>query len=750
MAKAYAHTKPGVPQDQWHPLEEHLRSVAKTAARFASSFNAETLASYAGLWHDLGKFAPDWQQFLCAAGQDASVLGEDTPAEHRLQRQRGPDHSTAGAVHASRSHGKTWHARALGLVIASHHGGLPDAADFDRRIVDESKLERYLTAVEHAGSDILECDPALTLPEFFRSDGAKEQQMRRYEFFVRMLFSALVDADFLNTEAFVDAEEHSAERSGWPRLSAYVAPLRAYLALLQKNTTASATVRQSREDVLRWCLDAAEHAPGVFTLTVPTGGGKTLASLAFALSHAVAHDLDRVIIALPFLSILDQTAAVLQRIFEPALGRRVLVEHHSNVTPEKDTLRNRLAAENWDAPLVITTQVQLFESLFARRTSACRKLHNLSNSVIVLDEVQTLPVGLLAPILDSLQELRKHYGTSLLLTTATQPALHTRSFGMAHFYGFDPAPREIVPANRMAPLFESLRRVDVSWPIGDRTTTWSDLALDVARYEQALAIVHRRADAAELWQLVNSLAPGALHLSALMCPAHRREVLERIRGRLGSGDACRVVSTQLVEAGVDVDFPVVFRAMAGLESLAQSAGRCNREGKLDRGLFRVFRAATPPVGSLKHHKEIAETMLRGDPDLDLFAPTTFRSYFDRLYSERDRDVHGVQVSRQALNFEQTAIKFQMIDAVTTPVFIPYDSTANAAIEELRIVGPSRHRFRVLQNYAVSVYPDALRKLQQSGSIELVEESAWVLTSPTRYDPDMGLLVEADDSAKFVI
>lgn len=748
--RIYAHTKAGASSEEWHLLVEHLQSVADRAAQYAAPFGASRLGYYSGLWHDLGKFAPDWQQFLRDAGEDASELGEDTPVDRRVERKRGPDHSTAGAVHAARMFGKTWHGRALSLVIASHHAGLPDPDSLDRRLLDDAKVARYAMAVDQAPLDLLGLEQSAALPDFFVSADPKQKQMRRYELFVRMLFSALVDADFLDTEAFMDTTGRQAARSGWPQIAAYANPLREYLDRLREHSTSSQRVRNARNEVLQWSLDASHDSPGAFTLTVPTGGGKTLAALAFAIDHAVAHGLDRVIVALPFLSILDQTASVLRGVFEPALGERVLVEHHSNLTLEKDTQRNKLAAENWDAPLVVTTQVQLFESLFARRTSACRKLHSLANSVVILDEVQTLPVGLVDPILDVLQELRRNYRTTLLLTTATQPSLQSRPLGASRFQGIDPAPKEIVPADRIESLFDSLRRVDVSWPADGPPKAWNELADEVAAHERVLTIVHRRADAAELWRLLNERVPGTIHLSALMCPAHRRRVLDQVRRQLQSNAVCRVVSTQLVEAGVDVDFPVVFRAMAGLESLAQSAGRCNREGKLERGLFNVFHAPTQPVGSLKHHKELAETMLRANPDLDLFAPGTFRSYFDRLYAERDRDVHGVQVSRQSLRFEETGDRFHMIDSSTTPVFVPYDREAMAAITTLRIAGPSRERLRFLQSYAVNVYPDALRRMQERGSVELIADAAWALISLSGYDPDLGLLVEGEDSSKFVI
>lgn len=743
-AACYAHSKRELPVGDWHRLEDHLRGAATRAAESAAKFGCRELGWYAGLWHDLGKYAGDWQDFLRSAGEDASTLGEETPQDSRKQRRRGPDHSTAGAIHAQEIVTNKLLARALSFAIASHHGGLPDRSDLERRLLDPQKRERYGWTMQPALPEITAAGTQPEFPPWFVSKGTPEEQQRRFEMLVRMLFSALVDGDYLDTERFMESDgERSGGREGWARLSRYEAPLHDALAGIGRRSTAPSHVRNARSDVLRWCLEAGAGKRGVYTLTVPTGGGKTLASLAFALRHAGAHALDRVVIALPFLSILDQTADALREIFGPHFGERALVEHHSTIVPPRDTQRNLLATENWNAPLIVTTQVQLFQSLFARRPRQCRKLHNLANSIIVLDEVQTLPVGLLDPILEVLQELSTSYGATLLLTTATQPALHSRMLGVKRFRGLTPAPSEIVPQGEIERLFATLRRVDVRWPDSKEPVAWSDLAGAIAEERQVLAIVHRRADAAELWNAVHARTAEVMHLSALMCPAHRRVVLAVIRQRLRGGDECRVVSTQLVEAGVDVDFPVVYRAMAGLESLAQSAGRCNREGRLAAGSFRVFRAPTEPVGSLRHHKQIAEVMLAADPELDLCAPSTFRSYFDQLYGERSRDEKNVQTARQLLQFEQTADRFRMIEDDATPVFVPFDSAAEEVIATFRAIGPSAGGFRALQPYGVSVYPDGLRKLQERGAVELLHDSVYVLTSPADYDPILGLRIDRE-------
>lgn len=720
------------------------------------------MAFLAGLWHDLGKYALDWQAFLVETGSEAPVLGEDTPESFGEPhgRRRGPDHSSAGAIHALRRFGEKGSAAFAGLAlrfaIAAHHAGLADRQDLKTRLDNPEKGARYEKAVLPAPQEILEPGIAPTLPSFLRtrasSEGKKSRLWRRFEAFVRMTFSALVDADFLDTEAFVEsnggASTRPVQRRAWKPLAEYVPVLDASFGLFDAAEPTS--VNRARRKVREWCYEAAERPRGVYTLTVPTGGGKTLSSLAFALHHAQVHGQERVIVALPFLSILDQTADVYRDIFEKVLGPS-LVEHHSNVTPERDTMANRLASENWDAPLIVTTQVQLFESLFSNRSRHCRKLHNLANSVIILDEAQTLPVEFLAPTLDQLQELRENYGTTLVLTTATQPALHSRDLGSVRFEGLNPEPVEIVAEEEKNSLFETLRRVATEWPVGSDPVEWAALARQIVEGEQVLAIVHKRQDARDLWQACEALVPGEqIHLSALMCPAHRREVLARIRALLPSGSRCRVISTQLVEAGVDVDFPIVYRAMAGLESLAQSAGRCNREGRQPQpGRFVIFNAVTEPPNVLKLHRDIAAVMLQSEPELDLALPLTFRRYFDQLYATRNLDVRGIQPLRSGLRFAEVAASFRMMDDAGETIFVPYGDAGRRAVRDARYGGISVSALRGLQPFGVSVYPDGFLKLRNQGALELIHESVWILVSNLNYDANLGLTFEANSSGLIV-
>ncbi len=655
-------------------------------------------------------------------------------------------------------------AQLIALAIAGHHAGLANWQDLKSRLSRPDLRERIGAALGVAPTEVLTPRTgAPNFPSWFKAlAGAardrvdRESPKRAFEVLVRMTYSALVDADFLDTESFLgrgDPAGASEARTGWSTLGCYERLLTEHLDSL--SSLAETPVVHQRRRILAWCRSAASGPRGAYSLTVPTGGGKTLSALAFSLRHALTNGHDRIVYALPFLSILDQTADVFRDVFGSVLGERVLVEDHSAIAPEADTDANRRASENWDAPLVVTTQVQLFESLFSNRSSACRKLHNLANAVIVLDEVQSLPSGLLDPILETLQDLRAHYGTSLLLMTATQPSLHRRAIGgnREPKPWLDPAPTDIVPAAELPGLFSALERVAVEWPTGDTPVEWSDLADRIVEHEQVLAIVHRRQDARALWNEVDSRVPsvGTVHLSALMCPVHRRAVLREIQGRLRRGEPCRVVSTQLVEAGVDVDFPVVFRAMAGLEALAQSAGRCNREGRLPgRGRFVVYNAPTQPPGLLRHHADIARLMRTNSPHLSLTSPATFSEYFDRLYANASTDSKGIQALRQELKLAETAATFRMIDEVTTTVFVPWGDEGRRAIDALRFAGPSRQRFRAIQPFGVAVYPEAFLKHRALGLVEELHDSVWCLVSDRSYHPVFGLDLEPEEFQAIVV
>ncbi|MDP3612016.1 MAG: CRISPR-associated endonuclease Cas3'', partial [Rubrivivax sp.] len=562
---------------------DHLNAVASTAGTSAQGWGADW-ARIAGLWHDLGKFRPGFQQYI--------RLVNDAHIEGKLPASSDKTHSAAGALHALRLFEQTYGragalvARPIAYVIAGHHTGLADwTAGLDTRLLgtgaqaSETEYAQALSACHAVAPELL----ALPADFEFRAacsaiPGVQEGNPLAWSLWVRMLFSALVDADFLDTEAFMNAKR-SVQRQGCQPLGWYQQQLDNHLAKKAATVAISGRsddpVMHARAEVLKLCCNKATAPPGVFTLTVPTGGGKTLSSLAFALRHAVHHGKQRVISAIPYPSIIEQTSDVFGQIFGPD----AVVEHHSQAEGDErdDTARSRLACENWDAPLIVTTNVQLFESLFAARTSRCRKLHRLAGSVIVLDEAQLLPPDFLQPILDTLNVLVSHYGVTLLLCTATQPALgDMQRFDRRQDLRGLPQPTAII--DNEAALFTQLKRVHIEWPDDlQAVQPTPELAQRIAVHECVLTIVNTRNDAFEIVTALDAIGTEeTLHLSAAMCGQHRADIIRHVRQRLADrragtdGRPLRLVSTQLIEAGVDIDFPVVFRALAGLDSIAQA------------------------------------------------------------------------------------------------------------------------------------------------------------------------------------
>ena len=646
-----------------HLLVSHLQAVALLAAEFSKFFDsapqAQRWAYVAGLWHDLGKYRPGFQKFLRLAGDpDAHIEGKVGGREKT--------HSAAGALWAirqlnapDRPHAPLGHI--LAYLIAGHHAGLADwSGELEWRLQSEDAERELAEALAEAPPEILQHRAA--------SKAIIPGGAAGFALWVRMLFSCLVDADFLDTEAHFDSSKPG-RREGFPSLAQMRAAFDAHMAALPAATT---PVNALRADILRQCRAKATLPRGFFSLTVPTGGGKTLSSLAFALEHALAHDKRRIVYAIPYTSIIEQTADVFRNVFQ-ALGDEVLIEHHSQAesSPEAETARSRLACENWDAPLIVTTNVQLFESLFAAKTSRCRKLHNLVGSVIVLDEAQQIPPAFLQPILDVLKLLVEHYGVTVVLCTATQPALNSTDYFDAgkNLRGLSNV-REII--DDPDALFCALKRVQIELPPDWNTPTpWEDIAARLSAEDCVLAIVGTRKAARELQRL---MPEGTLHLSALMCGAHRKDVIAHIKQRLkDKRSGCdtrplRVVSTQLVEAGVDIDFPVVYRALAGLDSIAQAAGRCNREGRLE-GLGRVVVFVPPqgpPPGHLRKGAQACVATLRGQ-EHDPLARGLFARYFTEFYHSVDLDQHGivrlltVQPRDLAVKFRSAAEAFRLID-----------------------------------------------------------------------------------------
>lgn len=704
MNVCFAHSRPGSPRSDWESLADHAKAVASLACEFAAAFGWEGAGRALGLLHDAGKASAEFQAYICGA------------------RSGRVDHSTMGARLAEQHYGAL--GRGLAACIAGHHAGLSDAEDLARRLDPAHPIPDASTWTRHiAPPTKAELRPTRT----HKSD--PDTRSFTQAFLVRMLFSCLVDADFLATEAFLS--RGLVRRGVRTDLAALQDRLAGYIADLRVRADDS-ELNRIRAEILDHALAKAGDPPGLFTLTVPTGGGKTLASLRFSLAHALSHQKRRVIYVIPFTSIIEQTADV----FRQAVGNDVVLEHHSSFDwedakrlrradggDERDGLGVlRHAAENWDAPIVVTTAVQFFESLFASRTSACRKLHNVADSVIVLDEAQTLPMPLLLPCLAALDELTRNYGASVVLCTATQPALRRQDGALRDESGRDlgldiPDDRELAP--RPQALYSALKRVGVEVLPGE--TPDEVIAERFAGQERMLCIVNRRDHARALFDRIAAL-PGAAHLSTLMCPAHRRHVLAELRDRLRSGAPVRLVATSLIEAGVDISFPEVWRTMAGVDSIAQAAGRCNREGELlpELGRVVVFTPADPqsakPPRSLIPPQQAARGVLRDFADpLSLEAVYAFfrQLYFNKGVEALDAAVvaghrgilPAVKEARLEAGFPFASIAeaFHLIDDVMQPVIVPWNHTAKSAIRAVAAAErPLADELRTLQQFTVGI------------------------------------------------
>ena len=566
-------------------VSDHLREVSEMAAEFARPFGAESWARTAGALHDIGKCSKEFQRRILDNGPVV-------------------DHSTAGAYEVFKHTGLAL----LAFCIAGHHGGLldggsnfdiPGSATLASRI--KKAEEGFLPAYDLAAG--IDCPP----PEQYSFAGGKEADGYSCAFLARMVFSCLVDADYLCTERFVQGKER--EQLSSSSMQELCSKLEERIADFYPPKT---PLNRTRCAVLDACAEKALQKAGVFSLTVPTGGGKTYASLRFALKHATAqgNNMRRVIYAVPYTSIIGQNAAV----FREVLGEENVLEHHANFdfdSASEDVELNqrlRLSAENWDVPVVVTTNVQLFESLYANKTSRCRKLHNIVNSVIILDEAQMLPTSCLEPCVRALAELVWNYGCSVVLCTATQPALN----GLFSDCGLKV--QEIAPD--VDGMFRQLSRVRYST---EGQLSDDELANEMLSTEQVLCVVNSRKQARNINKLLcEKTYDDVYHLSTYMHPVHREQVIARVRQRLSSGTTCRLVATSLIEAGVDLDFPIVYRALAGIDSIVQCAGRCNREGKrpVEQSVVHVFEGLSDTGKSyaiprdVQHKAELARNVMR--------------------------------------------------------------------------------------------------------------------------------------------
>lgn len=701
---------------QEQPLLEHLENVAQLAAEHAAPFQSAHFAEWLGWWHDAGKIAADVQDYMRNPGN----------------AQRGPDHSSAGMLKAYEV------CQPLAFNIAGHHGGLRDFTDLKNRVEEKKKEQRVTAALANAESLLANNAPLFDLSQLphFLNKGGKAEKKRNREFWLRMLHSALVDADCLDTEAHFNPEQAAERTQHKPTIPELWERFQTHQQAMLGSVT-DTRLNRVRREIYHSCLAAAELPPGVFSLTVPTGGGKTRSALAFALVHALRHQLRRVIVALPYTTIIEQNADV----YRELLGNNAVLEHHSSVkgveepgNEAESERRRRMAAENWDAPLVVTTSVQLLESLFANRNSRLRKLHNIARSVLVLDEVQTLPPSLLKPTLDVLQHLAEAYGVTILLCTATQPAFRSRP----DFPGIENI-REILPDPAI--VYQQLRRVRYTLHLNE-PWSWSRIADELCQTEQAMVVLNTVKDALRLMEELRG-RDHLFHLSANLCGRHRREVLWVVRERLKKGLPVTLVATQVVEAGVDIDFPRVLRALGPLDSIIQAAGRCNREGKLVEGEVVVFVPAEgrmPPDAYCRGTEQTTSLLQRATSET-LHDPRFPTHYFQQLYDISENDRERIQHLRTEWLFEQTADAYQLIDNGQTPVVVAYghDKERDAIVARIQRDGTMfRSDWRRLQPYLVNLREERLQQAVNAGICQPLIEGLYKLAAEY-YDPVIGVV-----------
>lgn len=703
-----------------HLAKEHLSSVSNLAAKFAATTRWEAEASLSGKLHDLGKYADLFQKRL---------RGEES----------GLDHWSPGIWVALE-----YHAVATALAIQGHHIGLQSGSRSSLLSASAANLiARHPLNLRLSEPDVNR------LKNRFSEDGLKVSKPESYVvelqkgfqnpvasmLDVRMLFSCLTDADFLDTEAHFEGDEQGKRyRESGPTLDTQKAlyALEKFMTSKVRNTSqADAVVRDARNSLWNMIVSSAALEPGLFTLTAPTGSGKTLAMLKFALDHAARNNLKRIVLVVPYLSIIEQTAAIYRTIFHE-FPESFVLEHHSMAGLGSEESENdaeilkercrRLLAENWDAPIIITTNVQLLESLFSNRPSACRKLHNIMESVIMFDEAQTLPQSLAIPTLAALSHFSKTYRATVLFATATQPAFDSLDNAVKKLVPEGWRPIEAAPDH--ATLYNELRRYNVKWPKRGEKLDWSVLAEEIRGEKQVLCVVNLKSHTAAILEKIKE-SEAVFHLSTNLCPYHRRVVLDEVRARLKNGDPCRLISTQCIEAGVDVDFPATYRAMAPLDAIAQAAGRCNREGRLVTvdgkrlmGEVRVFEPAQDegnwrklyPTFAYYQATKVTETMLimAGEPGLDLNDPEVFRDYYRRLYDLSKPETLNKDLTNafQSIDFVEVAREYRLIDQTTIQVLVPYEPQ-NDIYEELRqeqdAAGITAKWIRRAQGLAVSVF-----------------------------------------------
>lgn len=720
---------------------EHMREVSELASQYAATWGGDEEAKITGIFHDLGKYGDLFQEVL-------------------LRRAIHVDHATPGAVALINKYSSEGVAGAI--AVHAHHDGLITGfySEF-KKLIDLSE------AVSHEGKKFSSRDINQLL-NMLKGDGyvfPTSMKSRYPEIFkanipisamlyIRMLFSALVDADFLATEAHFahDGNQYQYREKGPPLNSELLLErLKNYVNDLCQSSQADESIVHLRNDLFDCCSKASDSPKGIYTLTAPTGAGKTLAMLAYALGHCRKHNMRRIILVLPFLNIIDQSAKTYERVFEGLYDEPLILQDHSLAESAEGDLA-RLLAQNWDSPIVITTTVKFFEGLFANKSTKCRRLHSIADSVIIFDEAQVMPQGLAVHTLAALSFLQQNYGCTTVFSTATQPAFSSLDEKVSAYSQNGWKPSELVPDS--LDLFNRARRVEVDWPENEQS--WEEICSEASAFTQLLVITNLRKHALLLHRLISRLKPGEVfHLSTNMCSAHRLDVLEEVKWRLSNKEPCSLISTQCVEAGVDLDFPNVFRAMGPLEAIAQAAGRCNREGRLDKGNFKVFMPVSDgreyPTDDYSRAAIELKMMLKEYGTIDIYDPAMIREYYQRYFTSVGEKMVELDDAVRRYDFKETADRYKWIKRIGAEILVPYSSMSEEVKElsnEAREKGINASWIRRARPYAVTmqVKEDMLRSgmletaymRNQRGGISKEESGWYILLHEQGYSDEIGL------------
>lgn len=740
---------------KYQKLIDHIEGVSNLTEEFVSKFFTKNVGKVLGLLHDLGKYSDEFQQ---------RIRGENIRV----------DHSTAGAIicdKLEKEYSKQKKVEALifkilKYPIIGHHCGLLNygaSVDEDKTITSRLNKENDLCDFSEYKNEIPEneirkIEFTKNEIEFFKNIILKNDNFAM-QMLIRFLFSSLVDADRLDAQKFSEGENSVVLNKNNMSLEKMLEIFNDFMEKKRESSEEN-KINKIRNEIFESCIKKSSGGIGIYSLCVPTGGGKTLSSLAFALNHGVKNSKDRVIYSLPFMSIIEQNAKVYSNIF----GEENVLEHHCNFnfsnefggddgnyspgkiekdlkiqnsTSEKERkLKYKLSTENWDMPLIITTNVQFFESTYSSKTSSVRKLHNIFNSVIILDEAQVIPNEYLEPCTKVLEELVKNYNCTILICTATQPEFQKNGLISENF-----KITEIIDDTQK--LFEDLKRVEVKYI--DKQNVL-DICEKMNSYNQVLTIVNTKSHAKEIFENLE-FSEGNFHLSTNMYPNHRRKAIEEIRERLSSGKECRVVSTQLIEAGVDVDFPVVFRSVAGIDSIIQASGRCNREGKRENSFVYVF--------SPEDSKHLGEGYLKltAQTGMDVINTTenilsleAISKYFSEIFfnTEDKLDKHGIlklinnfKAGHMNYDFESISNAFNLIESQGVPIIIPHGE-AEKILNSIKNSSHSvRPLIRKLNSFSVNIPEKNLKYLIENGDVYELEEGIFVLKNLEMYDLKFG-------------